>query len=83
MPARSYFACAMGLVFMLPSRMYVPVQAYDKEHRYSQFLRFLVSSRGLGGKKVTKSVFVQKCGLEKSSARNVWEKGAFVGEYFR
>ena len=41
--------------------MYIPVTGYDQEHRYSQFLRFLIVSRGLGGKKITKSVFVEKC----------------------
>lgn len=33
--------------------------------------------------KVTKSDFIQKCGLENRNARDVWNKWAFVCEYFR
>ena len=38
-----------------------------------------IATRG----RVTKGEFVQKCGLDRRTARNVWEKGAFIGEYVR
>lgn len=65
--------------------MYLPLYTYDNEYRYNAYLSFLIRTRELYNRdgKVTKSVFIQKCGLERKTAHNVWNSGAFVCEYFR
>ena len=64
--------------------MYFPLYTYHNESRYSAYLDFLVRSRGLNTEwRVTKSQFVQKVWLDRKTARTIWEKWAFICEYFR
>lgn len=64
--------------------MYFPLYTYSHESRYSAYLDFLVRSRKIAIRgKVTKSQFVQKVWLDRKTARTIWEKWAFICEYFR
>lgn len=64
--------------------MYFPLYTYSNELRYNAYLSFIVRSRKLSKTgSITKSVFIQKSWLDKRTARDVWNKWAFVCEYFR
>lgn len=66
--------------------MYLPCYTYNKETRYSAYLHFIIRSKKLDYKKswtITKSIFIEKCWLQNKTAHLIWNKWAFICEYFR
>lgn len=62
--------------------MYLPL--YTSENYYSAYLDFIIRTRKLSKRWViNKSVFIEKCWFKNSTARDIWNRWAFINDYFR